>query len=145
MRYASLIGSPVAGHAGGRAIRAQLSLDSPSAIQDLDARSSYLPAMVVSSGVSGEVRPGQPLALALNGRVAGVTRAAGEAGALHFDAILDPRQLRAGRNRFEALVIERVRPSLRLAKLQETGHNFVSSKTTATGLSSVSARGRVPS
>jgi hypothetical protein len=94
-----------------------VSLDSPSAFQDIEAPSSYLPAMVAGS-VSGALSAGQPLALAVNGRVAAVTNVQETDGQLRFDAILDGLPFRSGRNDFKALAIEPAGSSLALAALQ---------------------------
>jgi hypothetical protein len=116
-RYSSLVGTPIARYARGRALQASVTLDTPSAFRDIDAPSYYLPAMVAGR-VSGAVPSGQPLALAVNGRVAAVTEVQKTDGELRFDAILDASPFRSGRNDFEALAIERSGSSVALAALQ---------------------------
>jgi hypothetical protein len=73
---------------------------------------------MVAGGVSGALSAGQPLALAVNGRVAAVTHVQETDGQLRFDAILDGSPFRSGRNDFKALAIEPVGSSLALAALQ---------------------------
>jgi hypothetical protein len=116
-RYASLIGSPIARYRRGRPLHARVTLDTPSAFEDIEAPSSYLPAMVAGS-VSGALPAGQPLALAVNGRVAAVTGVQETDGGLRFDAILDGSPFRSGRNDFKALAIEPAGSSVALTALQ---------------------------
>jgi hypothetical protein len=122
-RYASLVGTPVARYARGRPLEARVNLDTPSAFRDVDARSSYLPAMIAGR-VSGALPAGQPLALALNGRVAAVTEVFETEGELRFDAILDASPFRSGRNDFKALSIEQAGSSVALAELESLGQDI---------------------
>lgn len=70
---------------------------------DVDPASSFVPAEVTGRVAGGAARPGEKLAVAVNGRIAGLASTFVAAGTLRFSALVPPEEFRAGSNRIELL------------------------------------------
>jgi hypothetical protein len=140
--HRSLVGRPVAALRVRERARGRVEITDPALLGSVDPSSGFLPSYVEGnvSGVAG----GRPLAIALNGRIAGVTRAFADG---LFAVLVPERTLRAGRNAVEVfvvrrggggLVLERLRGSELALTLREQGGREVIAS--ATGRMPISAR-----
>jgi hypothetical protein len=91
-------------------------LDQASQLADVDLASPVLP--VYFTGVlDGDARPGERLAVAVNGRIWAATRTVSDAGAVAFGTAIPPTSLRQGANSVQLFAIEGTRSERRLVKL----------------------------
>jgi hypothetical protein len=106
----------VVGHAAGEA---KVDALGSRLLGSLPRRSPLIPSPLMGRSLSG-VEKGTPLALALNGRIAGVTKAYRDpAGPIRFSALAAEFTFRAGRNRAQMFVVSGPpsRPVLRELRL----------------------------
>lgn len=89
---------------GGGITSGRATIEGASAFGRVKPGSGVLPAWV-GGRFSDPVRPGQALAVAVNGRIEGVGQAYDEGGQRRFSIIVPPRSLRRGANRVEVFAV----------------------------------------
>jgi hypothetical protein len=121
----SVVGRAVAGLPADPPVRARAELDDAHAFTSIPAGAAHLPGLV-SGRISPGLSTGPRLAVAINGRVAAVTlRSDGKEGTDEFEAIVDPRTLRAGANDVSVYVLRQRGGAFRLAPLaQQAGETY---------------------
>jgi hypothetical protein len=96
---------------------ASFSPKDPGLFAAVDPRGRRVPALL-RGNVSGQIEDGEPLAIAVNGRVAAVTRAFKPGTRIaRVLAMIDPAALRRGRNAIELFAIEGAGTAVRLHSL----------------------------
>jgi sulfatase-like protein len=86
--------------------RNRVVFDPESDTSDVDPRGAQVPALLQATVAALDAPPdGAPLAIAVNGRIAAVTRAYELAGKTRFIATVQPRSYRRGRNSVEVFTI----------------------------------------
>jgi hypothetical protein len=70
--------------------------------------------------ITGAVKPGTPIAVAVDGRVRGVSETFGDGGETWLSVMVPPGSFRAGRNRIEVMTIDRMGARTRVTALDVT-------------------------
>jgi hypothetical protein len=101
-----LVGQPAPAAAAGSALRA--TIDQSKRLANVDTRSSFLPSNITGRLTGAGSRPGLPLAVAVNGRIAATgwsSQLKGEPGVV-ITFMIPPRLLRDGRNEARVYLID---------------------------------------
>jgi hypothetical protein len=114
---ADLLGRPVAPLTADLPARVRVELDSGELLDDVRPDARVAPSFVTGR-VDGELAPGTPLALAVNGRVAGTTRSFERGGETRVAGFVPPDAFRAGSNTLELFAIEGSGVDRRLVRLE---------------------------
>jgi sulfatase-like protein len=99
-----LVGRAVSSLTVRPATRARIDLDGASLYDAVDPSSGFLPSFI--EGQATGVRAGQPLAIAVNGRVAATTETFEHHSQMRFAAFVPERTLRRGRNTVDVFAIQ---------------------------------------
>ena len=110
--HQELLGRPVSALGATDADGASVAIDAASELADVDLQ-GVLPAQLTGR-ISGAGAGRHDLALAVNGRVATVSRSFAWEGEERFSAFAPPQAFRSGRNRVEVFVVPHVGPPRRL-------------------------------
>ena len=115
-----LVGREVTGVGRAPAGSARVELDTPGALSNVRPGQGQLP-LSISGRLTGEEAARPRLAIALNGRVAAVTRAFDDQGERAFLTLVSPDMLRAGSNRLAVYEISGQGANVELASLPVAG------------------------
>jgi hypothetical protein len=136
--HRSLVGRRVAGLRVRDGAGSRVELTDRALLASVDRDSGFLPSYL-EGRVTGRVRAGRPLAVAINGRIAAVTRTFAHRGWIMFAAFVREHALASGRNAVEvfavrrggeAVVLERLRGSEPAVTLRnEGGREVIASST----------------
>ena len=114
--HRELVGMPVAKLATVPPSGTSACLDDPERLRDVDPRAPVVLASLLRGSISGG-RPGEALALAVNGQVAAVGRSFASAGSVRYSLLVPPRYLRPDANRVELYRVLGTGPGVRLQPL----------------------------
>ena len=93
-----------------------MSIDDESRLRDVDPRAPTVLASLLRGTISNG-DPGEPLAVAINGRLAAVGRSFSSAGSEAYSLLIPPHYLRSGANRAEVYRVLGSGSSIRLQRL----------------------------
>ena len=111
---------PGAGRAGFR-----VDLDLRSGFASFSPDAASVPAFLTGR-LSGGAQGGEVVAIAVNSRIAAVTRSFRDADQIRVGAMVSPESFRPGANRIEAFAVSGAAPALRLARVGGTGSQSAS-------------------
>jgi hypothetical protein len=117
----NLLGMKLAELPVQRSTAARVAFDDEGLLAHVRLSSSFVPARVTGSVEGVEIGPRVELAVAVNGRIAALTRSISLDGEQRFAALLPETAFRDGANVVELLSIQGGRSTPRLVRLGETG------------------------
>ena len=120
--FPRLVGTPLADASVIRASGASVEVHGASLIGAVDPKAVAVPAYL--TGRVRGVAVGTALAVAVNGKVAAVTRAYSGLGETRFGAIVSPASFRGGSNEVRVLEVRRAGRTMRLADLGGTARTY---------------------
>jgi hypothetical protein len=100
-----LLGRPAWERADSGSAPARVELDNAELYADVQPAGSVIPSLVQGT-ITGDVRPGAPLVVAVNGRVRAVTDAVDDGDTIRLSAMVPPQGFRRGANRIDVLLME---------------------------------------
>lgn len=115
-----LLGLSVAGMRTQQSSAIRVHFDGEGLLDDVVMSSSFVPARITGFIEGTEIPNGAELAVAVNGRIAALTRCFSDDGGRRFTALAPETMFRNGFNRVELLLIEGVPSAPRLIKLGES-------------------------
>ena len=118
--HRELVGRTVAALPVMKARGARASVDGETLLRSVDLDSALTPSHVTGR-LEGDAAPGTDLALAVNGRIAAVTRSFGPAAEVKFSAFVAESAFREGANEVEVYAVTERGRRLALARLGGTG------------------------
>ena len=117
---AGLVGERVRSVPAGARPDFRVELDFRSGFAAFSPASPSVPAFVTGR-VTGAAEAGELMAIAVNGRIAAVTKSFRDGPDIRVGAMISPRALRTGANRVDALAVTGSGATLRLARVGSTG------------------------
>ena len=116
-RYRNLLGRPTGPLATGDGPPARVDFTNAQVFGPLRRTAAVIPSFL-SGRVTGDARPGTPIAVAVNGRVRGISETFSDGGDTRLAVMVPPQSFRSGRNRIEVLTIEGTAGRPRLTALK---------------------------